>query len=278
MLRYCASARPSLSSFSSSFSSFSIRFSFHRKENSKRVSGNGSRAVGKGDGFRDVSKLSTFRIINSRSFSTRSSKVNWFPARVPAIGKSLFRCCFRVRKQSFFSIDPLDRAVEGTLARFLRKESKRNFANYLLFVSLRFLQAPSLMALINPRNVSSLDFSSSLPCSIPSSFSSPSFLPIPPSFDAATNCFKARDTDSTDRLRLISLVPPLLTHPVRSSCSCSRHFPLFRSPPALILLTRRRSAKLRGGKGGKKMAVTTTYRHGGRDYEQSPESNPLVPY
>ena len=128
LLRYCASARPS----PSSFSSFSIRFSFHRKENSKRVSGNGSRAVGKGDGFRDVSKLSTFRIINSRSFSTRSSKVNWFPARVPAIGKSLFRCCFRVRKQSFFSIDPLDRAVEGTLARFLRKESKRNFANYLL--------------------------------------------------------------------------------------------------------------------------------------------------
>lgn len=107
LLRYCASARPS----PSSFSSFSIRFSFHRKENSKRVSGNGSRAVGKGDGFRDVSKLSTFRIINSRSFSTRSSKVNWFPARVPAIGKSLFRCCFRVRKQSFFSIDPLDRAV-----------------------------------------------------------------------------------------------------------------------------------------------------------------------
>lgn len=108
------------------------------------------------------------------------------------------------------------------------------------------------MALINPRNVSSLDFSSSLPCSIPSSFSSPSFLPIPPPFDAATNCFKARDTDSTDRLRLISLVPPLLTHPVRSSCSCSRHFPLFRSPPALILLTRRRSAELRGGKGEKR--------------------------
>lgn len=32
--------------------------------------GNESRAVEKGDGFRDVSKLSTFRIINSRSFST----------------------------------------------------------------------------------------------------------------------------------------------------------------------------------------------------------------
>lgn len=57
-----------------------------------------SRAVER-EGFRDVSKLSTFRIINSRSFSFPRSKVNWFPV---AIGKSLFRCCFCVRKQPFF--------------------------------------------------------------------------------------------------------------------------------------------------------------------------------
>lgn len=64
------------------------------------------------------------------------------------------------------------------------------------------------------------------------SFSLPSIL-LPPSFplDAATNCFKARDTaDSTDRPRLISLVLP-----VRSSCSSFSTFSVPRlSSPALI--------------------------------------------
>lgn len=83
------------------------------------------------------------------------------------------------------------------------------------------------------------------------SFSLPSIL-LPPSFplDAATNCFKARDTaDSTDRPRLISLVLP-----VRSSCSSFSTFSVPRlSSPALIpLLASRRSAELRKGRGRKK--------------------------
>lgn len=209
------------------------------------------------------------------------------PSRVPAIGKSLFRCCFCVREQSFSSIDSFGRAVfppEGTNARLIpkgRKESKRNFAEYLLYPCVSYAgrgRKPFLMALINPRNVSSRIF---LPFPARFYLPSPPIRPphVPPPFDAATNCFKARDTDSTDRLRLISLVPPpLLTHPpilflVRSSCSCSRHFPLFRSPPppALILLTRRRSAELRGWKRARRKGNGSDddLSARGRDYEQS---------
>lgn len=164
------------------------------------------------------------------------------------------------------------------------EERKQEKFRRVSLVSLRFLRGeeegrkPFLMALINPRNVSSRIF---LPSPARFYLPSPPIRPphVPPPFDAATNCFKARDTDSTDRLRLISLVPPpLLTHPpilflVRSSCSCSRHFPLFRSPPppALILLTRRRSAELRGWKRARRKGDGSDddLSARGRDYEQS---------
>ena len=81
---------------------------------------------------------------------------------------------------------------------------------------------PSLMALINPWNVSAriflLVFSSTL------SFFQSSLRLCLYTSRAATNCFKARDTTRTDRLRLISLASTSLSFSLPSLPLVSHSF------------------------------------------------------